>query len=546
MRNLKEDNWFERIMLGLCILIGIPTPYFAIVSIPLVIREGFTLETTSFFLMFLLGLFCIYFSIKFSDISGRYNTRESQLRQLEESLKKEIERKRSAIERDKSNADAYCVQKRREADDYAAKKQSDADAYVTSRRISADEYYNRKRMEIDLHKAKRQTEIDEYREKRQEEINAYKEGVQEEIDEYKEEIEAEINDWKFSDDTLYGIRNYEMEEYKKKFGITDEKQIIRAIKSEFPFTYTASMSADFEAALFEEVEKRLRWKSQPAKSSADEISEAKRKFRKSQIECKTMLYKYEFLLTAFPELRKYVEDEKGLLSLSEAQSYNDFSDNYDRVRDYLSADEYRRLTTTQRNQLALDRYNARPKSNWVIGTEFEMYCEHILRRRGFETIDYGVRKRLNDLGRDIIAKNDNKTYIIQCKRWAESREVHENVICQLYGTAMEYNFRMNRDNPTPTLFDEEVVPMLMTTAELSETAREFAKKLDVVALRVKMGDYPQIKCHIGRNGERIYHLPFDQQYYNTHINENEGDRYVDSVEEAERLGFRRAYRWQGN
>ena len=149
--------------------------------------------------------------------------------------------------------------------------------------------------------------------------------------------------------------------------------------------------------MFEEVEKRLRWKSQPAKSSADEISEAKRKFRKSQIECKTMLYKYEFLLTAFPELRKYVEDEKGLLSLSEAQSYNDFSDNYDRVRDYLSADEYRRLTTTQRNQLALDRYNARPKSNWVIGTEFEMYCEHILRRRGFETIDYGVRKRLNVL-----------------------------------------------------------------------------------------------------------------------------------------------------
>lgn len=259
-----------------------------------------------------------------------------------------------------------------------------------------------------------------------------------------------------------------------------------------------------------------------------------------------MLYKYEFLLTAFPELRKYVEDEKGLLSLAAAVSYNDFSDNYDRTRDFLTADEYRRMTTAQRNQLALDRYNARPKSNWVIGTEYEMYCEHILRRRGFETIDFGVRERLNDLGRDIIAKDGEKTYIIQCKRWAEGREVHENVVCQLYGTTMEYSLRVNRDNPTPTLFDEEVVPMLMTTAELSETAREFAKKLGVVVLRVKMGDYPQIKCHIGKDGERIYHLPFDQQYYNTHIDEYKGDRYVDSVEEAEGLGFRRAYRWQGN
>lgn len=26
-----------------------------------------------------------------------------------------------------------------------------------------------------------------------------------------------------------------------------------------------------------------------------------------------------------------------------------------------------------------------------------------------------------------------------------------------------------------------------------------------------------IKCNIGTNGEKIYHLPFDQQYYRTEI-----------------------------
>jgi hypothetical protein len=46
------------------------------------------------------------------------------------------------------------------------------------------------------------------------------------------------------------------------------------------------------------------------------------------------------------------------------------------------------------------------------------------------------------------------------------------------------------------------------------------------------------------NEERIYHLPFDQQYDTTLIEPTRGERYVATVAEAEELGFRRAWRWR--
>jgi len=58
--------------------------------------------------------------------------------------------------------------------------------------------------------------------------------------------------------------------------------------------------------------------------------------------------------------------------------------------------------------------------------------------------------------------------------------------------------------------------------------------------------YPCIKCNVSlRDSEKIYHLPFDQQYDKTVIGHHKLECYVATVEEAERLGFRRAFRWHG-
>jgi hypothetical protein len=55
-----------------------------------------------------------------------------------------------------------------------------------------------------------------------------------------------------------------------------------------------------------------------------------------------------------------------------------------------------------------------------------------------------------------------------------------------------------------------------------------------------------IKCNINQGTkEKIYHLPFDQQYDRTKILPELGEFYADTTAEAEEKGFRRAFRFSG-
>jgi hypothetical protein len=100
--------------------------------------------------------------------------------------------------------------------------------------------------------------------------------------------------------------------------------------------------------------------------------------------------------------------------------------------------------------------------------------------------------------------------VIQCKRWAKERVIHEKHVFQLFGTVVA----MRIENP-----GKHVSGTFTTTTSLSERAREFARQLEIrVEENVPLQEYPRIKCNIGRRtGERIYHLPFDQQYDTTTI-----------------------------
>jgi hypothetical protein len=79
-------------------------------------------------------------------------------------------------------------------------------------------------------------------------------------------------------------------------------------------------------------------------------------------------------------------------------------------------------------------------------------------------------------------------------------------------------------------------------------ARRFAKELGIeLEEKFKMDQqYPCIKCNVsGVGGAKIYHLPFDQQYDNVKIEPHKGEFYCSTVDEAEKNGFRRAYKWKG-
>jgi hypothetical protein len=86
--------------------------------------------------------------------------------------------------------------------------------------------------------------------------------------------------------------------------------------------------------------------------------------------------------------------------------------------------------------------------------------------------------------------------------------------------------------------------MLVTTTLCSDTARNVASILGVTLLEnFQLQPYPLVKCNVAaRSQEKIYHMPFDQQYDKIKIESNRGEAYAQTAAEAEKLGFRRAMR----
>lgn len=356
----------------------------------------------------------------------------------------------------------------------------------------------------------------------------------------KKEIDKLKNDFSHKEYRLekdYQVLKMKLEnEIKRK-----EERFENILNSTDPYGTVSSLYADVLLYVYDESIYYLKHKKHPAIVEAKNISELKKETKMYIAEYREMLYKYEFLLKTFPELKRYVDDYDALKLLGGNNDYSEFISNRDNTIDYLSSDEWNKLGIDERNQLALDRYKLRKKSNWVIGIEYEMYIDYLLRKSGYKTIPNGSLNGLDDLGRDIIAfKTDNDgrnmVYIIQCKNWASNKEIHENVVCQTFGTSVEYMIRHKGE-----LFTR-VCPVIYTTAPLSDMANEFAKILRVTIRVVKKGEYPMIKCNISNDGNRIYHLPFDQQYYRTEI-KKPGEFYAWTVKEAVDAGFRRAFRY---
>lgn len=332
------------------------------------------------------------------------------------------------------------------------------------------------------------------------------------------------------------------------------KNLKALMQDQEPFSTVSFLMADALTLVYDSEAKYMRNKKRPAFTSAQIVSQLREKTRKYIEDYKNMLYRYEFMLSTFPEIKQYIEKDAELLRIAEYVSYSDLLDNRDRSRDYLNDDEWKNLTITQRNQLALDRYvQKRKKSNWAIGRDYEMSCAYSLRKKGYFVEMHGIEKRLGDLGRDLIAMRFDKTLfetdytkgeilVIQCKCWNKDFPIRENVLMQLYGTTVAYQIENKKILGTGI----KITPVLMIPSftNLSDMAISFAEVLGIRILRQEFVEFPRIKCNINGNS-KIYHLPFDQQYDTAQI-KNIGEFYAFTVAEAESKGFRRAMRHMYN
>ena len=305
------------------------------------------------------------------------------------------------------------------------------------------------------------------------------------------------------------------------------------------YPWLAKLRADaYEAADLQWVE-YLRCKNRPALQTAAEVEKIIRyELKTSRIEAKQAEYQLCFYESLFPWLKDFKEVPPNYafsFVKNDAHDSNDDSQSY--FKNYISPIEWNNLSESDRYQLILDRYITRSKSNWEIGIEYERYIGYLCEQEGYKVIYNGAREKLEDMGRDLILKRNGETILVQCKRWAEYKTVHENHVFQLAGSVFEYQYQ----HP-----GETITGALVTAAELSDVASRCAGYLGIkVYAKVPCKGYRRIKCNIGKGGQKIYHLPVDQQY-DTAVIDSPGEFYASTVAEAEAAGFRRAYRWHSN
>ena len=314
-----------------------------------------------------------------------------------------------------------------------------------------------------------------------------------------------------------------LERYRQGF----EKQI-----QSYP--WLAQQYADFLYIYDEKTAEKLERKSRPALRAAEEVRRIAAEKRDLQKQLKSAQYQLNYYETLFPWLEdfKELDPDEGAALVMGAED----SDEYVSYHEWLSPEEYQELPDVEKFQLALDRYVRKHKTNWQAGIEYERYVGYSFEQMGY-TVQYtGALEKLEDMGRDLIAQKKGGTYIIQCKRWATEKTIHEKHVFQLFGSYVHYQIETDERNIHCALY---------TTAQLSDIAQKAADMLDIAVSIFPMKEYPLVKCHIADNGERIYHLPFDLQYDRIRNRQNGRLLYVDTVKEAEDLGYRRAYRWRG-
>lgn len=365
-----------------------------------------------------------------------------------------------------------------------------------------------------------------------EDLIVLKKGVKE-FEKIKNQFIQEYNNRYFNLDNLEKSRRSEWNTI-----VQNQKDILDSILKDSSklFKYVSIVSADYITSEVQKMEAFLRDRDTIVAHEKEVKIRPIRKACQDLVEqAKLAIYQMEYLRELYPNIDEILDTSYLDLPFSMT-----IDNNVDPVSQYITKQEYVSLNESDRNQLALERYiQSCNKTKWQIGRDYELSIGYYFEKQGFLVDYYGENNKIYDLGRDLIAVRNGKYAIIQCKYWSSIKTIHEKHIFQLYGTMLTFSIENNIDM-------KNVEGMFVTNIDFSDNSKKFAKMLGIELLsNMPFQEFPRVKCNIADDGEKIYHLPMDQQYDTVKLTKN-GETKVFTVEEAEKLGFRRALKWFWN
>ncbi|HKD84705.1 MAG TPA: hypothetical protein VKB58_08155 [Terriglobales bacterium] len=268
-----------------------------------------------------------------------------------------------------------------------------------------------------------------YYEKKKEELQELLELIRRQ----KGALEVSINYLKRTDEAQ-GFVSFEEQMQR------DREALIHIAKErQIGFPWLAKAQDDYFQLQEDGILKFLVHKSRPAIKAADIVHEYSKRRRDAERRARVaeyLLAYYEHVAPFLVDLKEEVDDP----TLEDRIVIEDYSEEEleDTVTGFLTKQEYRRLSVTERNQLALDRFWQRPKSKWLIGRLYERYIGYLYECEGYDVEYRGIFEGLADLGRDLLCKRPGELIIIQCKNWSKFRVIYEKHIFQFFGTVFQY------------------------------------------------------------------------------------------------------------
>ena len=286
----------------------------------------------------------------------------------------------------------------------------------------------------------------------------------------------------------------------------------------------------------------LRYKKRPSLKGAEQVREVKKEKRELNKKLKILEYQlktYEQYFPIIEDFKDYILEDDTFLIKSDGSVSQD--EDYDPVQKFLKPEEFKKLPIDRKNQLALDRYLNKTHTKLEIGRFYERYIGYLYEQEDWIVKFFGIIEGFDDLGRDLICTKGNEIHIVQTKNWSKYKIIREKYLYQHFATTIHYQLQEKISKKV------KVKPIFYATIDFSDMAKKVSKALNIQIKTEKLKkDYPMIKCNINPSSkEKIYHLPFDQQYDKVIIGNNPGELYVKTVAEATKKGFRRAFRYRG-
>ncbi|MEA5511820.1 restriction endonuclease [Crocosphaera sp. UHCC 0190] len=451
--------------------------------------------------------------------------RNSYIERERKQLHQEILEKERKLQQEDNSLQQEIYQRKQGLEISYHRKKKTLEEELNRKKKTLEEELNRKKktLEEELNRKKKTLEEELNRKKKtlEEELNRKKKTLEEELNRKKKTLEEELNRKK---------KTLEEELNQKEVAV---EQLLKEKSLGFPSLAEAYADyfylKDLQEADF------LEKKTNPAKKAAEAIREIAKQRKAAEKKCRILEYQVKYYKNLIPELEDL--EEEGTSGTLEAE-IDDSKYIENPERRWLSEDEFNNLSSIEKSQLVLDRYWKHKKTKWELGRDYERYVGYQYENKGCKVHYQGILEGFDDLGRDLIVINpDKSTTLVQCKYWSRAKIIHEKHIFQLFGTFTAYKI----DHP-----NINVSAIFVTSTSLSERAKQFAKVLGIQFVEsYKMEKYPCIKCNISAK-EKIYHLPFDQQYDKVIIEPEKGEFYAWTVREAEEKGFRRAKKWLGS